>query len=87
MPVPATQETSNDEPNAALADFTDERLDRTIHFGGDAKRAPCDVPPHPPEADWHTEDARRALGGEPEQPFGDEAFAKSLQHRRSNGAP
>ncbi len=73
--------------NAALADFTDEQLDQTIHFGGDNKRAPRDIPLHlylrgwVYHDRWHTEDARRALAGEPEQPFGDEAFARAMQAR------
>lgn len=71
--------------NAALADFTDEQLDRTFHFGGDNKRSPRDltvaeflrgVVYHDR---WHMEDARRAMTGEQEQAFGDEAFSKMLQ--------
>ncbi len=66
--------------NAALAGFTDEQLDATIHFGGDAKRVPRDLALHlwlsgwVLHDRWHGEDARRAIAGEPEQPFGDEAF-------------
>jgi hypothetical protein len=30
---------------------------------------------------WHTEDARRAIAGEAEQPFGDEAFARAVRER------
>jgi hypothetical protein len=69
----------------ALADFTDEQLDTTIHFGGDKKRAPRDIPFHAYlqfwafHDRWHTEDARRAIAGEEEQPFGDAAFARSVQ--------
>ena len=71
------------ELNAALAGFTDEQLDRVIHFAGDAKRAPRDVPLHlflsawAFHDRWHMEDARRAIAGEAEQPFGDEAFANA----------
>jgi hypothetical protein len=66
--------------NAALADLTDEQLDRTFHFGGDKSRSPRDLK----IAEflnglvyhdrWHMEDARRAIAGETEQAFGDEAF-------------
>jgi len=69
--------------NAALADFTDEQLDRVIRFAGDAKRAPRDIPLHlflsawAFHDRWHMEDARRAIAGEAEQPFGDEAFANA----------
>lgn len=72
--------------NAAIADFTDEQLDRTFHFGGDNKRSPRDVPVHQflnglvYHDRWHMEDARRAMAGESEQPFGDEAFSKMLQN-------
>ena len=75
------------ELNAALADFTDEQLDRVVHFGGDSKRAPRDIPLHlflsfwVYHDRWHTEDARRAIAGEQEQPFGDEAFARARQGR------
>ena len=73
--------------NAALADFTDEQLDSFMHFGGDAKRAPRDVALHLFLSGWvfhdrwHMEDARRAIAGEPEQPFGDEAFARAMPER------
>lgn len=69
--------------SGALAGFTDEQLDRTVHFAGDRKRAPRDVQVHlflrvwVYHDRWHTEDARRALAGEPEQSFGDEAFAQA----------
>ena len=71
--------------NAAFADFTDEQLDGTFHFGGDAKRSPHDLKVHQFLSGlvfhdrWHMEDARRAMDGESEQPFGDEAFAKMTQ--------
>ena len=81
------------EMNAALAGFTDEQLDREIHFGGDNKRSPRDLPllqflsGWVYHDRWHTEDARRAIAGEPEQPFGDEAFERMLQGRAgSSGA-
>ena len=66
--------------NATLARFTDEQLDRTFHFGGDNKRSPRDLKVGEflrglvYHDRWHMEDARRAIAGEPEQPFGDEAF-------------
>jgi len=75
------------ELNAALAGFTDGHLDSVIHFGGDNKRAPRDIPLHLflsfwlYHDRWHAEDARRAIAGEPEQPFGDEAFAQTTQSR------
>lgn len=78
------------ELTAALAGFTDEQLDSTIHFGGDRKRAPRDIPLHlfcrgwVYHDRWHMEDARRAIAGEPEQPFGDEAFARAT---RARGGP
>ena len=71
----------------ALAGFSDEQLDSTIHFGGDNKRAPRDVPLFLYLSGWvfhdrwHTEDARRAIAGEAEQPFGDEAFARVVRER------
>jgi hypothetical protein len=83
---------NREDLNAALADFTDEQLDSTIHFGGDSKRAPRDIQLHLYlqgwlfHDRWHTEDARRAIAGEPEQPFGDEAFAKAVTRRRANGS-
>ena len=70
---------------AALSDFADDQLEQTIHFGGDRKRAPRDIPLHAYlqfwafHDRWHTEDARRAIAGEAEQPFGDAAFARSVQ--------
>jgi len=72
---------------AALADLTDEQLDRTFHFGGDKSRSPRDVKVaeflnalvHHDR--WHMEDARRALEGQAEQPFGDAAFESMLQGR------
>jgi hypothetical protein len=30
---------------------------------------------------WHMEDARRAIAGEPEQPFGDASFEQAMQGR------
>ena len=70
--------------NDALAALTDEQLDRTFHFGGDKSRSPRDVKVansllalvH--HDSWHMEDARRAIEGEPEQPFGDKAFNRML---------
>jgi hypothetical protein len=73
--------------NAALAGFTDEQLDQTIHFGGDAKRSPRELPLHmflsgwAYHDRWHMEDARRAIAGEPEQPFGDASFEQAMQGR------
>jgi hypothetical protein len=69
---------------AALSDFTNEQLDRVIRFGGDNKRAPRDIPLHlylgfwAFHDRWHMEDARRAIAGEAEQPFGDAAFARTV---------
>ncbi|MEX2157878.1 MAG: DinB family protein [Dehalococcoidia bacterium] len=86
--VLAELESNRAELNAALADFTDEQLDSTIHFGGDAKRAPRDIPLHlylrgwVYHDRWHMEDARRAIAGEAEQPFGDEAFARAAREQR-----
>jgi hypothetical protein len=83
---------NRDDLNAALADFTDDQLDSTIHFGGDSKRAPRDIQLHLYlqgwlfHDRWHTEDVRRAIAGEPEQAFGDEAFAKAMTRRRANGS-
>ena len=71
----------------ALAGFTDAQLDATIHFGGDGKRAARDIPLFLYLSGWvfhdrwHTEDARRAIAGEAEQPFGDEAFARAARER------
>jgi hypothetical protein len=68
--------------NAALADFTDEQLDQMMHFAGDSKRAPRDVPVHlfltfwAFHDRWHMEDARRAIAGEEEQAFGDAAMVR-----------
>ena len=73
--------------NAALAGFTDEQLDRTFHFGGDKSRSPRDLPVAQflnglaYHDRWHMEDARRALEGQVEQPFGDAAFDSMLQGR------
>lgn len=75
----------------AVADFTNEQLDRTFHFGGDKSRAPRDVK----VVDflnglvyhdrWHMEDAKRALEGREEQPFGDAAWSSTMeQHERSD---
>jgi len=71
--------------NAAFGDFTDEQLDGTFRFRGDAKRLPRDLG----VADflrglvyhdrWHMEDARRAIAGEAEQPFGDKDQSNPLQ--------
>ncbi len=78
---------------AALADFTDEQLDSTIHFGGDSKRAPRDLPLYSFLSAWvfhdrwHMEDARRAVAGGPEQPFGDEAFARALGEQEEAEGP
>jgi hypothetical protein len=75
------------ELNAALADLTDEHLESVIHFAGDSKRAPRDIPLHlflrgwVFHDRWHMEDARRAIDGEPEQPFGDEAFARAAREQ------
>ncbi|MEX0785703.1 MAG: DinB family protein, partial [Dehalococcoidia bacterium] len=73
--------------NEAIADFTDEQLDHTFHFGGDKSRAPRDVK----VGDflnglvyhdrWHMEDAKRALEGRGEQPFGDAAWASAMRAR------
>lgn len=73
--------------NDAIAEFTDEQLDQTFHFGGDKSRAPRDVK----VGDflrglvyhdrWHMEDAKRALEGREEQPFGDAAWAAAMQER------
>ena len=73
------------ELNAAIADFTDEQLDRTFHYGGDNKRSPRELAVaqfltalvHHDR--WHMEDARRAMAGEAEQAFGDAAFEQMLQ--------
>lgn len=73
--------------NAAMADFTDEQLDRTFHFGGDKSRSPRDLTVAPFLSGlvyhdrWHMEDARRALEGESEQPFGDAAWETMMQRR------
>jgi hypothetical protein len=70
---------------AAMAAFSDEQLDRTFHFGGDKSRSPRDLQVGEflrglvYHDRWHMEDARRAIEGESEQPFGDEAFSKMLQ--------
>lgn len=75
--------------NAAMAGFTDGQLDRGFHFGGDAKRSPRDLQVHQFLSGlvyhdrWHMEDARRALEGEPEQPFGDAARAAMQQRNAS----
>ncbi len=72
---------------AAIADFTDEQLERTFHFGGDKSRSPRDVQVGQflnglaYHDRWHMEDARRAIEGEAEQPFGDAAFESMLQER------
>jgi hypothetical protein len=72
--------------SAAMAGFTDEQLDRTFHFGGDKSRSPRDLKVGEflrglaYHDRWHMEDARRAIEGKSEQPFGDEAFSKMLQN-------
>ena len=81
------------ELNTALVDLTDEQLDSVVHFSGDNKRAPRDIPLHlflrawVYHDRWHMEDARRAIAGEPEQPFGDEAFAQAMRGRAQSQAP
>jgi hypothetical protein len=73
--------------NAAIADFTDEQLDTTFHFGGDKSRSPRDVTVGQFLAGlvyhdrWHMEDAKRALAGAAEQPFGDAAWEAMMQER------
>jgi len=73
--------------NAAMAGFTDEQLDTTFHFGGDKSRSPRDVTIAQflnglvYHDRWHMEDARRALEGRAEQPFGDAAFESMLHGR------
>jgi hypothetical protein len=73
--------------NDAIADFTDQQLDRTFHFGGDKSRSPREVPVHQflnglvYHDRWHMEDAKRALEGKPEQAFGDAAWESMLQSR------
>lgn len=70
--------------NAAMTDFTDEQLDQTFRFGGDQSRSPRDTQVGEflrglvYHDRWHTEDARRAIAGELEQPFGDKARNKTL---------
>jgi hypothetical protein len=83
----ADMERHRGDLNATLAGFTDEQLDRTFHFGGDKSRSPRDLPVaqflnglvHHDR--WHMEDARRALEGRAEQPFGDAEFESILQGR------
>jgi hypothetical protein len=85
----AEMERNRVDLSEALAAFTDEQLDRTIHFGGDNKRAPRDVQlflylsAWVFHDRWHTEDARRAIAGEAEQPFGDEAFARGMREQQA----
>jgi len=73
--------------------LSDDQLDREVHFGGDHKRSPRDLPfvlflrGWAYHDRWHMEDARRAIAGEPEQPFGDEAFAQAMQSRAQSQAP
>jgi hypothetical protein len=73
--------------NGALADFTDVQLDTVIHFGGDSKRSPRDLPlvmflnGWALHDRWHMEDARRAINGESEQAFGDAAWETIKQRR------
>ena len=75
------------ELNAAFVDFTDEQLDASFHFAGDSKRSPRDLKVAEflngltMHDRWHMEDARRALEGEAEQPFGDASFQSMLQGR------
>jgi hypothetical protein len=70
--------------NIAMAAFTDEQLDRTFHFGGDKSRSPREVQVGEflrglvYHDRWHMEDARRAIAGEAEQQFGDNAFETML---------
>lgn len=74
---------------AAFEDFTNEHLDRTFRFRGDSKRSPRDTT----VAEflrglvyhdrWHMEDARRAMEGEAEQPFGDRVAGKTMQNNPS----
>jgi len=86
-PLLADMEKHRVDLNAALAGFTDEQLDQTIHFGGDAKRSPRELPLHmflsgwAYHDRWRMEDARRAIAGEPEQPFGDASFEQAMQGR------
>jgi hypothetical protein len=68
----AEMESKRGDLNAAIAEFTDEQLDKTFHFGGDKSRSPREV------QGWHMEDARRAITGEAEQPFGDKSFGTML---------
>jgi hypothetical protein len=83
----ADLERSRVDLNAALADFTDEQLERTFRFGGDKSRSPRDVKVHEflnglvHHDRWHMEDARRAIEGEPEQPFNDASFERALRER------
>lgn len=80
----AAMERQRPDLNAAMADFTDEQLDTTFHFGGDKSRSPRDITVAQFLAGlvyhdrWHMEDARRAIEGEAEQPFGDAAFERML---------
>ncbi len=73
--------------NTAMAGFTDEQLDRTFHFGGDKSRSPRDLTVAQFLSGlvyhdrWHMEDARRAIEGENEQPFGDAAWETMMQRR------
>jgi hypothetical protein len=70
---------------AAIADFTDEQLDRTFHFGGDKSRSPRDVTVGEflqgvvYHDRWHMEDARRCLEKQPEQAFGDATFESMIK--------
>jgi hypothetical protein len=73
--------------NTAIADFTDAQLDTTFHFGGDKSRSPRDLSVAEFLSGlvyhdrWHTEDARRALGHDQEQAFGDAAWDAMLKGR------
>jgi hypothetical protein len=83
----ADLETNRGPLNAAIADFTDEQLDTTFHFGGDKSRSPRELPVHQflnglvYHDYWHAEDAKRALAGGAEQAFGDAAWDSMMQRR------
>jgi len=80
-------ETNRGPLNAAIADFTDEQLDTTFHFGGDKSRSARELPVHQflnalvHHDNWHMEDAKRALAGVAEQAFGDAAWDTMMQRR------
>lgn len=83
----ADLETNRVPLDAAIADFTDEQLDRTFHFGGDKSRSPREVAVHQflngvvHHDRWHMEDAKRALEGKAEQAFGDDEWSSMMQGR------